>query len=72
MIFLQLVSGISITRIIDTDEVQSDRIMPDLDQLFGDFWTIFAQLDEVKLDDMLCKHYQWVERCHHKIKVRTI
>lgn len=72
MIFLQLVSGISITRIIDTDDVQSDRIMPDLDQFFGDFWTIFAQLDEVKLDDMLCKHYQWVERCHHKIKVRTI
>ena len=72
MIFLQLVSGISITRIIGTDEVQSDRIMPDLDQFFGDFRTIFAQLDEVKLDDMLCKHYQWVERCDHKIKVRTI
>ena len=72
MIFLQLVSGISIPWIIDPDEVQSERIMPDLDQFFGDFWTIFAQLDEVKLDDMLCKHYQWVERCHHRIKVRTI
>ena len=72
LIVLQVVSGISITRIIDTDEVQPDRIMLDLDQFFAESWTIFAQLDEVKLDDMLCKHYQWVERCHHKIKVRTI
>ena len=72
LIFLQVVSSISITRIIDTEEVQPDRIMQDLDQFFGEFWTIFAQLDEVNLDEMLCKHYQWVERCHHKIKVRTI
>ena len=72
LIFLQVVSSLSITRIIDTEEVQSDRKMQDLDQYFLEFWTIFAQLDEVNLDDMLCKHYQWVERCHHKINVRAI